>query len=74
MKTAFTFKRRWWGIDHEDQPPQWWKNFLDAYSPSGEAAYKELSKIAKVRHMTNGNIRVVFNSPGDLSFFILRWS
>jgi len=74
MKTAFTFKRWYWGDKHEKQPPHWWTNFLKAYSPSGETAYKELSKIAKVRHKTNGSIRVVFNSPEDLTFFILRWS
>jgi hypothetical protein len=25
MKTAFTFKRWYWG---DEDPPQWWSNFL----------------------------------------------
>jgi hypothetical protein len=69
MKTAFTFKNWYWG--DEDQPPQWWANFLKAYRQTFD---KELSRVAKVRYKTNGNIRVVFNSPELLSFFILRWS
>ena len=74
MKTAYTFKIWYWGEDHEKQPPHWWKNFLKEYSPSGEAAFKDLSKIAKVIPATNGSIHVEFNSPEDLTFFVLRWS
>lgn len=72
MKTAFTFKKWYWG--DEEQPPQWWKNFLKAYSPSGVDAYNALKSIAKIKIKSNGDFRVVFNSPGDLAFFILKWS
>jgi hypothetical protein len=71
MKTAFTFKNWYWG--DEDQPPQWWTNFRKAYL-SLRTFDKELSRVAKVRHKSNGSIRIVFNSPEDLTFFILRWS
>ena len=74
MKTAFTFKNWYWGDDYEKQPPQWWKNFLKEYSPSGEAAYNALKPVAKMKIKSNGDFRVVFKSPGDLAFFILRWS
>ena len=70
MKTAYTFKRWYW--DDDDQPPQWWSNFLRGRW--ADDAYKELYPIAKVREKTNGDIRVVFNSPNDLAFFIMRWS
>ncbi len=69
MKTAFTFKRWYWG---DEDPPQWWSNFIKD-RPLNDAV-KELYPVAKVRQKMNGNIRVVFNSPADLSFFILRWS
>ena len=69
MKTAFTFKRWYWG---DEDPPQWWTNFSNA-NPS-QTFDKELSRVAKVRYKPNGSIRVVFNSPELLSFFILRWS
>ena len=72
MKTAFTFKKWYWGETYERQPPHWWTNFLHA-NPA-QTFDKELSKVAKVRYKTNGKIRIVFNSPGDLTFFILRWS
>lgn len=72
MKTAFTFKRWYWGDTHETQPPQWWINFTK--DKPFHLLYNELSNVAKVRYKTNGNIRVVFNSASDLSFFILRYS
>jgi hypothetical protein len=78
MKTAFTFKRWYWGYGHDpdhndpDQPPQWWTNFVKG--KEFHELYKELSTVAKVRYKPNGSIRVVFNSPSDLSFFILRYS
>ena len=73
MKTAFTFKRWYWGYEHgQDQPPQWWTNFIK--DKQFHELYKELSTVAKVMYKMNGSIRVVFNSPGDLSFFILRYS
>ncbi len=73
MKTAFTFKRWYWGYGHDpDQPPQWWSNFTKDKPFS--TLYDELSSVARVRYKTNGNIRVVFNSPSDLTMFILRWS
>lgn len=72
MKTAFTFKRWYWGDEHEKQPPQWWKNF--SKDKPLHLMYNELSGIANVKQKTNGDFRVVFNSPADLSFFILRWS
>jgi hypothetical protein len=72
MKTAFTFKKWYWGDKYERQPPQWWTNFSSS-NPS-QTFDKELSRVAKVRYKSNGNIRVVFKSPGDLAFFILRWS
>jgi hypothetical protein len=37
-------------------------------------AVKELEQYASFRYKSNGNMRVVFNSPELLSFFILRWS
>ena len=70
MKTAFTFKNWYWG--DEDQPPQWWTNFRKAYHT--HLNNTELSRVAKVRFKPNGSIRIVFNSPEDLTFFILRWS
>jgi hypothetical protein len=70
MKTAFTFKNWYWG--DEDQPPQWWTNFRKAYHL--QTFDKELSRVAKVRYKTNGSIRVVFNDPNELAFFIMRWS
>jgi hypothetical protein len=74
MKTAFTFKRWYWRTTArgEKQPPQWWTNFIKG--KEFHELYKELSTVAKVRYKPNGNIRVVFNSPSDLSFFILRYS
>lgn len=72
MKTAFTFRRWYWGDEYDKQPPQWWTNFSNA-NPV-RTFDKELSHVAKVRYKPNGNIRVVFNSPNDLAFFILRWS
>lgn len=72
MKTAFTFKRWYWGEDHEKQPPQWWTNF--SKNKPLHLMYSELTGIAKVKQKMNGDFRVVFNSPADLSFFILRWS
>lgn len=72
MKTAFTFKRWYWGAEHEAQPPHWWINF--AKDKPFHLLYNELSNVAKVRYKTNGNIRVVFNSANDLAFFILRHS
>jgi hypothetical protein len=69
MKTAYTFKRWYWG---DEDPPQWWSNFLRGRWATD--AYKELYPIAKVREKTNGDIRVVFNSPNELAFFIMRWS
>lgn len=72
MKTAFTFKRWYWGEDHEKQPPQWWTNF--AKDRPLFMIHEELAKIAKVRQKSNGDFRVVFNSPSDLTMFILRWS
>jgi hypothetical protein len=71
MKTAYTFKRWYWGDEYERQP-QWWTNFRKAYHV--QPFDKELSRVAKVRYKSNGNIRIVFNSPEDLTFFILRWS
>lgn len=71
MKTAFTFKKWYWADDYEKQPPQWWTNFCKAYRQTFD---KELSRVAKVRYKSNGSIRIVFNSPEDLTFFILRWS
>ena len=72
MKTAFTFKRWYWGEDHEKQPPKWWSNFLKD-RPLNEAV-KELEQYASFRFKSNGNMRVVFKSASDLSFFILRYS
>lgn len=72
MKTAFTFKRWYWGGDHEKQPPQWWTNFIK--DKPFHKLYGELHHIAKVKYKSNGDIRVVFKSPGDLTMFILRWS
>lgn len=72
MKTAFTFKRWYWGEDNEKQPPQWWTNF--SKNKPLHVMHDELSKVAKVRQKTNGSFRVVFNTPGDLTMFILRWS
>ncbi len=72
MKTAFTFKRWYWGVDHEKQPPQWWATFTK--DKTFHELYKELEPVAKVRYKSNGDIRVVFKSPSDLSFFILRHS
>jgi hypothetical protein len=71
-KTAFTFKRWYWGDSYEKQPPQWWTNFLKD-RPLKEVV-EELSAVAEVRYEPNGDIRVLFNSPELLSFFILRWS
>lgn len=71
MKTAFTFKRWYWG-DEYDKQPHWWRNFADGRLI--DEAIKELYPVAKVRQKSNGSIRVVFNSPNDLAFFILRWS
>jgi len=73
MKTAFTFKKWYWGPLHDDQPPHWWTNFTEGKSIS-VSKITELSRVAKVRQKSNGSLRVVFKSPGDLSFFILRWS
>ena len=70
MKTAFTFKNWYWG--DEDQPPKWWTNFL--LGKDINIALKELSTIAKVREKPSGKIRVVFNDPNELAFFIMRWS
>jgi hypothetical protein len=73
MKTAFTFKRWYWGYGHDpDQPPQWWSNFIKN-KPLWQI-HKELEPVAKIRQKSNGNFRVVFKSPADLSFFILRYS
>jgi hypothetical protein len=72
MKTAFTFKRWYWGDNYDKRPPQWWTNFIKG--KEFHELYKELSTVAKVRYKPNGSIRVVFNSPSDLSFFILRYS
>jgi hypothetical protein len=72
MKTAFTFKKWYWGPLHDEQPPQWWTNFIRGRML--DDALRELRSVAKVREKPNGKIRVVFNSPGDLTFFILRWS
>ncbi len=72
MKTAFTFNRWYWGEDHEKQPPYWWTKFSE--NKPFDELYKELSQFAKVKYKMNGKIRVVFNSPADLSFFILRWA
>ena len=72
MKTAFTFKRWYWGEEHENQPPNWWTNFLKD-KPLNDAV-KELEQYASFRYKSNGNMRVVFKSASDLSFFILRWS
>jgi hypothetical protein len=72
VKTAFTFKRWYWGQLHDDQPPQWWTNFTKS-KPIWQI-HKELEPVAKVRQKSNGNIRVVFNSPADLTMFILRYS
>ena len=69
MKTAFTFKRWYWG---DEYPPQWWANFCKSKSLC--QVHKELEPVAKVRQKSNGNTRVVFNSPADLTMFILRWS
>jgi hypothetical protein len=71
-KTAFTFKRWYWGDGYEKPPPQWWTNFLKD-RPLKEVG-EELSAVAEVRYEPNGDIRVLFNSPEILSFFILRWS
>jgi len=72
MKTAFTFKRWYWGDDYDKQPPQWWTNF--SKNKTLYQIHDELSRIAKVRQKMNGDFRVVFNSSADLSFFIMRWS
>ena len=72
MKTAFTFKKWYWGDEYDKQPPQWWNNFIRNKPMSH--AFKELQSIAKIREKANGNIRVVFNSPKELTLFILRWS
>ena len=72
MKTAFTFKRWYWGDPYDEHPPKWWENFLRGRMT--EDALRELRSVAKVREKPNGKIRVVFNSPEDLTFFILRWS
>jgi hypothetical protein len=72
MKTAFTFKKWYWGDEYDKHPPQWWTNFSNA-NPS-QTFDKELSHVAKVRYKSNGNIRIVFNSPKELTLFILRWS
>ena len=72
MKTAFTFKRWYWGDEHEKQPPQWWINFTK--DKEFHKLYDELSAVATIRYKTNGSIRVVFKSPEDLTFFVLRYS
>jgi hypothetical protein len=72
MKTAFTFRRWYWATPTDKQPPQWWSNFL--LGKDINIALKELSTIAKVREKPSGKIRVVFNDPNELAFFIMRWS
>lgn len=69
MKTAFTFKRWYWG---DKNPPSWWTNF--SKSNPAQTFDTELSRVAKVRYKPNGKIRVVFNDPNELAFFILKWS
>lgn len=71
MKTAFTFKNWCWGDEYE-RLPSWWRNLLKD-KPLNDAV-KELEQYASFRYKSNGNMRVVFNSPELLSFFILRWS
>lgn len=72
MKTAYTFKRWYWATPTDKQPPQWWSNFL--LGKDITIALKELSTIANVREKPSGKIRVVFNDPNELAFFIMRWS
>jgi hypothetical protein len=71
MKTAFTFKRWYWGDEYEKQP-LWWRNFSKG-KPLWQI-HKELEPVAKVRQKSNGDFRVVFNGPADLTMFILRYS
>lgn len=71
MKTAFTLKRWYWGDEYDTQP-RWWKNFC--LGRSLDEVIMELHPVAKAKLKSNGKIRVVFNSPEELSFFILRWS
>ena len=71
MKTAFTFKMWYWG-DEYDNRPKWWGNLLKDRHLSD--AVKELEQYASFSYKSNGNMRVVFKSASDLSYFILRWS
>lgn len=68
-KTAFTFKKWYWG---DESPPHWWTNFTNAKDSA--ALFAELKPFAKVRVKSNGHYRVVFNSPKSLTFFMLKWS
>ena len=77
MKTAFTLDTWWWGDElgaKTGKPiPTWWKNFV-AENPVQASWAPKLKKYAKYRHKNNGTVRIVFHSPNDLSFFILRYS
>jgi hypothetical protein len=75
MKLSYNLKTWYWGLDqYEEQPPIWWYNFMKTIDDHKDYAIK-LKPYATFRPkgMTN-KCRIVFNSPEDLTFFILRWS
>lgn len=76
MKTAFTLETRWWndGETYSGKKiPRWWVNFVKEY-PDSKDWYKILKSYAKYRVKSNSKVRLVFNGPEELSFFILRYS
>lgn len=76
MKPAFNLETWWWGNGETPKGnilPRWWINFVNEY-PDSKDWYRVLKKSATYRIKNNGMIRLVFNSPDELSFFILRWS
>lgn len=77
MKTAFTLDVWWWGDGIGPKTgkkiPSWWMNFVNEY-PDRALWPPKLKKYAKYRHKNNSTVRIVFHSPNDLSFFILRYS
>ena len=76
MKPAFNLDTWWWGDGNTPsgrKVPRWGMNFVKDY-PDTKDWHRVLKKSATYKIKNNGMIRLVFNSPDDLSFFILRWS
>lgn len=72
MKLSYILK--WWYWGDEPQPPRWWATFIKKHRYCHDVITHELQPFATVKEVDTTGLYVVFNSPKDLTLFMLRWS